>query len=123
MIKTESYLTPMPMPERKDGSPSLENILGELMPKSVIDKAYLDTVLRLRVGWQVSGQCPDMDVLREFTTKNPGIRNRLSRQIERICNQYPIPHVSDKLIIDPNALVVHGEFRLDEILEHYVRKE
>ena len=110
------------MPKRKDGSLSLENILGKLMPKSGIDKAYLDTVLRLRVDWQASGQCPDMDVLREFTTKNPGIRNRLSRQIECICNKYPIFHVSKKLTINPNVLVVHGEIKRGETMDDYVRK-
>ena len=122
MIKIESYLTPMPMPERKYGSLSLEDILGELMPKSVIDEAYLRNVLRLRVAWKVSGQCPDMAALKKFTTEDPKIIKRLSRQIGRICNQYPIPHVSDKLIINPRAFVVHGEVRGGEALDDYVKK-
>lgn len=116
-MMTSEKLKPVPMAKRKDDSLSLENILGELMPKSVIDKAYLDTVLKLRVYWQASGQCPDMAALKKFTTEDPKIIKRLSRQIERICNQYPILHVSDELIINPKAFVVHGEIKRDETVD------
>lgn len=110
---------PMPMAGHRNGSTSLESIVGKLQPALEKYEPYLIAVAHYRKIWSRTGVYPFDEAKHSLArlrgdTPQEEIRRILDSQLNKICEVFPVPNPTKiKSESIERALVVHGEVKPD----------